>query len=95
MDTTDVKAGECIVSEQKIKDAEAIIDNLNTAYDLAIQSSNEKLSAISHCEYAGLQKDQALVAEEKRYSRLEIGSTVKNLLTGAACIGLLFSIPWL
>jgi len=85
--------GECIVLEQTLEDAAQVITRLNDAYDLAIQGSNQRLDALSSCEFANIQREQALIAEEKRYTRLEIGSTVKNLLTGAACAALLFAVP--
>jgi hypothetical protein len=81
--------GICEVKEERLQDAADTITALNDTVDSLVSANNSRLSAISHCEYAGIQKDEAIRYMEQSASRAEITGTVKQIVTALTC-GALF-----
>jgi len=84
-------SGICEVKESRLQDAVDTITALNDTVDSLVTASNTRLDAISHCEYAGIQKDQAIRYMEQSTSRAEIAGTVKQVITALTCGALLWA----
>jgi uncharacterized lipoprotein YajG len=83
-------SGICEVKESRLQDAADTITALNDAVDSLVTASNTRLDAISHCEYAGIQKDQAIRYMEQSASRAELTGTVKQVITALTCGALIW-----
>jgi len=84
-------SGICEVKEQRLQDAADAFTKLNDTVDSLVLASNSRLAAISHCEYSGIQKDQAIRYMEQSASRAEITGAVKQVITALTCGALLLA----
>jgi len=84
-------SGICEVKEKRLQDAVDAFTKLNDTVDSLVLANNSRLTAISHCEYAGIQKDQAIRYMEQSASRAEITGTVKQVITALTCGALLWA----
>lgn len=81
----------CTLPAANIQRTMDIITALNTEIERRIDVSNGYLDAVSHCEYANAKLDAAIAYSESRADKIELTGTIKQVLTGALCAGLLIA----
>ena len=87
----DCAEGLCTLPESNIQAAMDIITRLNDENERRIDSYNNLVGGITHCEYSSAKKDEAISYMESAADRQTITHTVKQVLTAGLCIGLLLS----
>lgn len=80
----------CIISERSILALVRIINNLQDEVEHRIDAHNRMVNSLTHCEYAGTKKDEAVVSLEKKQWQTELISTGKALATLGVCAALFF-----
>jgi hypothetical protein len=87
----DCADGFCTLPESNIQAAADIITRLNDENERRIDAYNQLIGGLTHCEYASAKKDEAIFHMESAMDKQSITHTVKQVLTGALCAGLLIA----
>jgi len=79
------EGGDCTLPAGNLEILMQIITDLRDEVESRIDAYNKLVDSLSHCEYAGAKRKEALGYAEQRYERSELISGIKTIVTAIGC----------